>query len=83
MNRYEAIGLALDFIRKCDVGAFIPTANLTVFISAAKQPDLYKSDTWIVHFPKVLPEGVLFMEPDTIAARVDTLTKKVEICKLL
>jgi hypothetical protein len=46
------------------------------------EPDA-ASDAWVVHFPRILPPGVLVQEPDTVGIQVDAATREAKVVPLL
>lgn len=79
MNRAEAVQLAVNFMSKESEYSIDLTPSDAFLVQAAKYPDRYTNDFWVVHFPIRLPPEVLFQEPSTVIVQVDAITSEVTI----
>ncbi|MBX9625786.1 MAG: hypothetical protein K2X82_18445 [Gemmataceae bacterium] len=86
MSKQEAMRIATEHLRTLSElrGCCQPDPTDAFLVEARfrLEPDA-ASDAWVVHFPRILPPGVLLQEPDTVGIQVDVATCEAKVVPLL
>lgn len=85
MTREEAKQIAALYVRSRDElkNVCVPDPEDAFLVPAKYRKGNATNDAWVVHFPLVLPDEVLFREPDTLGVEVDSVTGQATTAKLL
>jgi hypothetical protein len=85
MTKEEAIRLAIEYLHsRPDLSQSCELEPEDAFLIPGRyREEPNAADYWIVHFPLILPEGILCQEPSTRGITVDTVTGETGVAFLL
>lgn len=83
MTREQAVTIAVEYLRsRPDLSEWCRPEPGDAFLIPGQYREVPGADFWIVHFPLILPEGVV-SSPSTLGVTVDTVTGEPGVASLL
>lgn len=86
MTKEQAVGIATAFLlSRPDILSYCrPNAEDAFFLKAESRREMdATAGAWVVHFPRLLDDGVAIQEPDTVGIQIDDTTGEATIVPLL